>query len=152
MLKDTTLTPLYMPTPNPSESRDDFIDRCMGDDKMVNEFDNPAQRAAVCNSYYDEKSASEEYEDWGVEATAAEYQGRKVTLNKPFRTPGKNKKFGVYTRNESGTVVIAVVLKQTTRTHQHLKKIELKALQKTKKILLKIQKARLLFQNQLLTH
>ena len=36
----------------------------------------------------------------------AEYQGRKVTLNKPFRTPGKNKKFAVYTKNESGTVVI----------------------------------------------
>lgn len=41
-----------------------------------------------------------------MEATAAEYQGKKVTLNKPFRTPGKNKKFGVYTRNGSGTVVI----------------------------------------------
>lgn len=106
MLKDTTLTPVYMPTPNPSESRDDFIDRCMGDDKMVNEFGNPAQRAAVCNSYYDEKSASEEYEDWGIEATAAEYQGKKVTLNKPFRTPGKSKKFAVYTKNGSGTVVI----------------------------------------------
>jgi hypothetical protein len=139
----------------------------MGDDKMVDEFGNPQQRAAVCNSYFekeatagmedyifstpegarkksreigfdgeihsdkmadgtmmyfpakDEKtfqewfdkndshSASEEYEDWGAEdVTAAEYQGRKVTLNKPFRTPGQNKKFAVYTKNESGNVVI----------------------------------------------
>ena len=31
----------------------------------------------------------------------AEYQGRKVTLNKPFRTPGKSKKFAVYVRNKS---------------------------------------------------
>lgn len=51
------------------------------------------------------------YEDWEEHdeeenATAAEYQGRKVTLNKPFRTPGANKKFGVYTKNGSGTVVI----------------------------------------------
>ena len=47
------------------------------------------------------------YEDWGeVDVTAAEYQGRKVTLNKPFRTPGANKKFGVYTKNESGNVVL----------------------------------------------
>lgn len=30
----------------------------------------------------------------------AEYQGRQVTLNKPFRTPGKSKKFAVYVRNQ----------------------------------------------------
>jgi len=40
------------------------------------------------------------------EAKAAEYQGRKVTLNKPFRTPSGPKKFAVYTKNESGNVVI----------------------------------------------
>ena len=40
------------------------------------------------------------------EAKAAEYQGRKVTLNKPFRTPSGPKKFAVYTTNESGNVVI----------------------------------------------
>ena len=37
---------------------------------------------------------------------AAEYQGKKVTLNKPFRTSGGKKKFAVYTKNASGTVVI----------------------------------------------
>ena len=36
----------------------------------------------------------------------AEYQGRKVTLNKPFRTPDGPKKFAVYTKNGSGNVVI----------------------------------------------
>jgi len=47
------------------------------------------------------------YEDWGdTDVTAAEYQGRNVTLNKPFRTPGANKKFGVYTKNDSGNVVL----------------------------------------------
>ena len=47
------------------------------------------------------------YEDWGdVDVAAAEYQGRKVTLNKPFRTPGANKKFGVYTMGPNGNVVI----------------------------------------------
>jgi len=30
----------------------------------------------------------------------AKYQNRTVTLNKPFRTPGKSKKFGVYVRNQ----------------------------------------------------
>jgi hypothetical protein len=40
------------------------------------------------------------------EAKSAEYQGRKVTLNKPFRTSNGPKKFAVYTKNESGNVVI----------------------------------------------
>jgi len=38
-------------------------------------------------------------------AKAAEYQGRKVTLNKPFRTPGGPKKFSVYTKNDKGNIV-----------------------------------------------
>ena len=47
------------------------------------------------------------YEDWEeTDVIAAEYQGRKVTLNKPFRTPGAKKKFGVYTKNGSGNVVL----------------------------------------------
>jgi hypothetical protein len=39
-------------------------------------------------------------------AQGSEYQGRKVTLNKPFRTPGGPKKFAVYVKNKSGNVVI----------------------------------------------
>jgi len=39
-------------------------------------------------------------------AQSAEYQGRKVTLNKPFRTPKGPKKFAVYVKNGSGNVVI----------------------------------------------
>lgn len=37
---------------------------------------------------------------------SSEYQGRKVTLNKPFRTSNGPKKFAVYVKNESGNVVI----------------------------------------------
>ena len=239
-----------MPTPKKGESRDDYMSRCMGDDKMNDEFGNPRQRAAVCNSYFEErkaetiealqygrpgkndprktpakpserrkgskknkpgsakkpnksismskatesrlrkmmqehnkkvaakgkgskatmgrlksvfrrgagafsrshapnmsrtgwgiarvkaflyllrngrpsnpnykqdndllprghpraKKADEDYEDWDEEPfTAAEYQGRKVNLNKPFRTPKGPKKFAVYVKNEKGTVVI----------------------------------------------
>ena len=36
----------------------------------------------------------------------AEYKGRRVKLNKPFRTPGSAKKFAVYTKNDKGKVVI----------------------------------------------
>ena len=48
------------------------------------------------------------YEDWGNEepVTAAEYKGKQVTLNKPFRTKGGKKKFGVYVKNKSGNVII----------------------------------------------
>jgi hypothetical protein len=40
-----------------------------------------------------------------VPARAAEYQGRKVQLGKPFRTPKGPKKFSVYVKNEKGNVV-----------------------------------------------
>jgi hypothetical protein len=36
---------------------------------------------------------------------AAEYQGKKVTLNKPFRTKNGPKKFSVYVKNDKGNVV-----------------------------------------------
>lgn len=39
------------------------------------------------------------------EAKGAEYQGRKVTLNKPFRTPSGPKKFSVYVKNEKGNII-----------------------------------------------
>jgi len=39
------------------------------------------------------------------EIDEAEYRGRKVDLNKPFRTPGGPRKFAVYTKNESGNVI-----------------------------------------------
>jgi hypothetical protein len=38
-------------------------------------------------------------------ANASEYQGRKVQLGKPFRTPDGPKKFSVYVKNEKGNVV-----------------------------------------------
>jgi hypothetical protein len=38
-------------------------------------------------------------------AEAAEYQGRKVQLDKPFRTPDGPKKMSVYVKNEKGNVV-----------------------------------------------
>jgi hypothetical protein len=31
----------------------------------------------------------------------AKYRGRQVKLNKPFRTPSKSKKFGVYVKDKS---------------------------------------------------
>jgi hypothetical protein len=69
----------------------------------------PAKDEKTFQEWFDKNdshAALEEYEDWGIEATAAEYKGRKVTLNKPFRTKGGAKKFAVYVKNSSGNVVI----------------------------------------------
>ena len=40
-----------------------------------------------------------------IPVNAAEYQGRKVQLGKPFRTPSGPKKFSVYVKNDKGNVV-----------------------------------------------
>lgn len=51
--------------------------------------------------------AGEEAEDYDVShIVASEYQGRKVTLNKPFRTPDGPKKFAVYVKNNKGKIII----------------------------------------------
>ena len=44
-----------------------------------------------------------EHEQEGIQE--AEYQGRKVTLNNPMRTPKGPRKFAVYVKNEKGNVV-----------------------------------------------
>lgn len=57
--------------------------------------DTPGQGCQECTDMYD---------DLVIEA--AEYQGRKVDLNNPFRLPtGSKKKFGVYVRNDKGNVI-----------------------------------------------
>ena len=92
-----------MPDPRPGESKDDYMDRCMGDEKSRKDYPNPAQRAAVCTSMFERKDAADKDEEY---VESAEYQGRKVTLNKPFRTPNGPRKFAVYVENEAGRVII----------------------------------------------
>ena len=46
-----------------------------------------------------------EIEDEEYILSEAEYRGRKVKLNSPFRTPGGPKKFAVYVKNDKGNVV-----------------------------------------------
>lgn len=53
-----------------------------------------------CIPEENEDVPSEEY------LNEAEYQGKEVTLDKPFRTPGETKKFAVYVKNSAGKVVI----------------------------------------------
>lgn len=55
------------------------------------------------SDYVDFNETTEEYDLSHIKGS--EYQGRKVTLNKPFRTPDGPKKFSVYVKNEKGNVV-----------------------------------------------
>lgn len=54
-----------MPLPKPSlgESRDKFVSRCMGDDKVTSEFPDRDQRVAVCISQFEGGKMSEEQID-----------------------------------------------------------------------------------------
>ena len=57
------------------------------------------------DSVTEEEDIAEEV-DWESILVEADYQGKKVTLNNPFRTPDGPKKFGVYTMGPNGNVVI----------------------------------------------
>ena len=111
-----------MPIPNPQkgEKKSDFMSRCIG--FVTDEGKKQDQAIAMCSTQWDNKYKSskasidvdlEDYEtclfdnkDWGEITEAAEYKGRKVTLNKPFRTPDGPKKFAVYVKNKKGNVII----------------------------------------------
>jgi hypothetical protein len=124
-----------IPKPHENEDKQKFISRCMSDSVMKKDYTETKQRIAVCLSQTRKKSESsilEEVQDnllasncswddewdefvWEIEASeiydeedkiiAAEKGGKKVTLNKPFRTPDGPKKFSVYVKNDKGNVV-----------------------------------------------
>lgn len=49
-----------MPTPSPDEEKDDFIQRCMGDDTMNDDFPDQSQRRAVCERQWEDKDSRAE--------------------------------------------------------------------------------------------
>jgi hypothetical protein len=90
-----------LPSPNKGQKREDFVNICMDNTKMLNEFPDDKQRAAVCYSQWDKSNGSVEM-DFSEQYVQAK-EGK--TLNKPFRTPKGPKKFSVYVKNEKGNVV-----------------------------------------------
>lgn len=123
-----------IPSPESNEDKKKFVSRCMSSEIMKKDYPDTAQRVAIClgqtkknkssliEEVHDELFANncswdDEWDEfvWEVEASeiydedgkviAAEKGGRKVTLNKPFRTPDGPKKFSVYVKNERGNVV-----------------------------------------------
>ena len=61
---------------------------------------------SAINKAIQEQSIIDDYVSKADDIEKAEYQGKDVELNKPFRTPGESKKFAVYVRNDEGNVVI----------------------------------------------
>lgn len=55
-----------MPKPNQGESRDAFIERCMGDSEAASDFPNRAQRFAVCQSLWAERGNQEDKSDMSM--------------------------------------------------------------------------------------
>ena len=124
-----------IPSPEGNEDKQKFVARCMGNETMKKDYPDTKQRVAICLGQTRRKSqgdlVSEVQENleiangcwddswdeftWDVETdqildedgkiVAAEGSKKKVTLNKPFRTPGGPKKFSVYVKNDSGNVV-----------------------------------------------
>lgn len=123
-----------IPKPEKNENKDKFVARCMSNETMKKDYPNTNQRIAIClgQTRRSKSSLIEEVHDnllasncswddewnefvWEIEAKeifdennqslGSEYQGRKVNLNKPFRTPDGPKKFSVYVKNDKGNVV-----------------------------------------------
>lgn len=44
-----------LPKPRPTETKTQYIRRCMMDDTMITEFPETDQRFAVCNTQWEEK-------------------------------------------------------------------------------------------------
>jgi len=63
-----------------------------------------ADHQACCGDC--EKDSIGEEVDWEQVVNEADYQGKSVKLNDPFRTPDGPKKFGVYTMGPNGNVVV----------------------------------------------
>ena len=48
-----------IPTPNENENKDDFVERCMGDETMTDEYPQN-QRMAICTDQWDESLEEQE--------------------------------------------------------------------------------------------
>ena len=68
-----------IPTPKPYERENEFMQRCMGDEKMVNEYPTE-QRAAVCRSAFEEKLAAEKV-SFDYDETLTTTKGTRLAMN-----------------------------------------------------------------------
>jgi len=90
-----------IPKPTSSESRQNFLKRCMGDDTMTSEYTDSDQRLAVCNNSYDsEKEDSIENDE--------KRQIRKDVFDNPGEATARAKQIGcsgIHSHDEDGNKV-----------------------------------------------
>ncbi len=72
-----------IPKPDDNETKKDFIDRCMGDKMMTDEYQNEPQRMAICGQSWDDKDKK---------SSAFEIERRNVELNEFRLTEDKQPK------------------------------------------------------------
>jgi hypothetical protein len=122
-----------IPKPHQNEDKQKFVSRCMSSEVMKKDYEDVKQRVAICLGQTKKSKSSliEEVHDnllasnclwddqwdeftWEIDAPEVFYDEagkiiaadkKKVTLNKPFRTPDGPKKFSVYVKNDKGNVV-----------------------------------------------
>lgn len=123
-----------IPSRKQNEDKNKFVSRCMSNETMKKDYPDSKQRVAIClgetrqskssliervhdsllasNCFWDDEwdeftweIIAEQVFDEDGKSIAAEKNGKKVTLNKPFRTPDGPKKFSVYVKNDKGNVV-----------------------------------------------
>ena len=68
-----------IPTPKTSEKQSEFMQRCMSDEKMVNEYPSE-QRAAICRTAFEEKLATEKV-SFDYDGTLSTSKGTNLAIN-----------------------------------------------------------------------
>lgn len=86
----------YCTAERQSTDSNDPSSRFMGTDSLVNVYKSMTPGQSGSNTLKAIKSVVKEAREPLLDINEAEYKGKKVTLNKPFRTPGGPKKSAVY--------------------------------------------------------
>jgi hypothetical protein len=73
-----------LPNPNSNESRGNFVDRCVIDNNIVNDFNTIQQRIAVCNSLYEQEKQIKQVKDTWQSAFENELTKAERSSNRDF--------------------------------------------------------------------
>lgn len=86
-----------MPLPKPSlgEDRDEFVGRCMGDGKVIQEFPDSDQRVAVCNAQFEGGKMTEETQI-DLEEYIADHEAKSEILDIQFEYKAEEEEKGMF--------------------------------------------------------
>lgn len=75
-----------LPEPRGQEERDEFLDRCMGDETMADEYPDRGRRYAVCVSLWERRKMAEKTEWKSVRLKDAEFDDERGSIRAVFAT------------------------------------------------------------------